>query len=259
MRGSPNVLRALTYGSGLVAWELLVRASSTPERYPSPLGVVRSLGVRMQSGELPIAVEQSLSRIVVAFCIAAVVGTIIGVAMGRVPAIDRGLSPIVNALRSIAPIALIPVAVLWLGVTGAAAIFIVVYAAIFPVILNASQAARSMDRRLLNAASTLGASHSTILRRVVLRAAAPSIITGARIAMGFAWASIVAAELAMGIKLEAGGRVEAGLGQLMVSTLYLDRDVNALVLYMVVIGLIGIAIDRGLRFAYRRAAPWEFA
>lgn len=253
------LLRVLIYGGLLVIWEALVRSSINPERYPSPVGVAQAFFARMQSGELQIAVEQSLSRIVIAFVIAAVVGTMIGVAMGRVPVIDRALSPIVNALRSIAPIALIPMAVLWLGVTGAAAVFIVVYAAIFPVILNASQASRNLDRRLLHAAQTLGAGKSTILSRVVLRAAAPSIITGARISMGFAWASIVAAELAMGIKLEAGGRVEAGLGQLMVSTLYLDRDVNALVLYMLVIGLIGIVIDRVLRLAYRRAAPWEFA
>lgn len=259
MISAPNLLRFSVYGGALIIWELLVRASESPERFPTPVGVFNSFLNRMQTGELPIAVEQSVSRILIAFFIAAIAGVIIGVAMGRMPALDRGLSPIVNALRSIAPIALIPMAVLWFGVTGAAAIFIVVYAAIFPVILNASQAARTMDRRLLHAAQTLGASRTTILLRVVLRSAAPSIITGARIAMGFAWASIVAAELAMGIKLEAGGRVEAGLGQLMVSTLYLDRDVNALVLYMLVIGLTGIVIDRGLRFAYRRAAPWEFA
>lgn len=259
MNFSPALLRATVYGGGLVLWEWLVRNAQNPARYPSPSGVFASFKERVASGELPTAVEQSLSRILIAFVIAAVVGVAIGVAMGRLPWIGRALSPIVNALRSIAPIALIPMAVLWFGVTGSAAIFIVVYAAIFPVILNATQAAQNIDTRLLNAARTLGANRWTILRRVVLRSSAPAIITGARIAMGFAWASIVAAELAMGIKLEAGGKVEAGLGQLMVSTLYLDRDVNALVLYMLVIGVIGLTIDRGLRFAYRRAAPWEFA
>ncbi len=252
-------LPATAYIGALAAAELLVRASERPERYPSPSGVAEAFWDRMFSGQLPIAIQQSMERVLLAFAVAAALGVILGVAIGRFRIVDRAIGPIVNALRSIAPIALIPFAVLWFGVTGSAAVFIVAYAAIFPVILNASEAARRVDLRLVDAARTLGASRWRILTRVVIPAAAPATVTGARIAMGFAWASIVAAELAIGVKLETGGRIEAGLGQLMVSTLFVDRDVDGLVLYMLVIGVIGLTLDRGLRWLHRRAAPWERA
>ena len=89
--------------------------------------------------------------------------------------------------------------------------------------------------------------------------AIPLVITGARISMAFAWGSIIAAELAMGIKVTQGGSAAVGLGQLMVSTLYIRRDVNALVLYMLVIGLISLAIDLGMRRLQRRLTPWRQA
>ncbi|WP_421907521.1 ABC transporter permease [Mameliella sp.] len=249
---------AAVYTLLLALAEMLVRVTGSMDSLPSPSGVLSAIAANLASGELPIAVRQSLGRILLAFLFAAIVGSVIGVAMGRIRVIDRAIGPIVNALRSIAPIALIPLAVLWFGVTGASAVFIVAYAAVFPIILNASEAARAVDVRLVNAARTLGAGRGALLRRVILPAAAPATITGARIAMGFAWASIVAAELAIGVKLETGGRIEAGIGQIMVATLFVDRDVNGLVSYMLVIGAIGLVIDRGMRRLHRHFAPWEY-
>src|SRR5207244_2600124 len=140
----------------------------------------------------------------IAFLFAAAGGLAIGVAIAVFRPLDRALSPIIDALRSIAPIAWIPMAVLWFGITGNAAIFIVAYAAVFPIILNTSTAIRRLDRRLVDAAQTLGAGPAMLLFQVILRGALPTIVVGARIAMGFAWASIIAAELAMGIKLGEG-------------------------------------------------------
>ena len=83
------------------------------------------------------------------------------------------------------------------------------------------------------------------------------IFTGARIALAFAWASIIAAELAVGIKVAGHGRSVAGIGQLMVETLYVKRDVDALVFYMLVVGLVSFAIDAGLRRVQERLLPWK--
>jgi ABC-type nitrate/sulfonate/bicarbonate transport system permease component len=177
--------------------------------------------------------------------------------MGLVQPIHRALSPIVDSLRSIAPIAWIPMALLWLGIRGNAALFIVAYAAFFPFVVNAEQGARLIDRNLLNAARGLGAHRALILRSVVLPSALPSILTGARISMAFAWGSIIAAELAMGLKVSAGGVAAVGLGQLMVSTLYVRRDVNGLVLYMIVIGIISLLIDLLMRRLQRALTPWR--
>ena len=123
--------------------------------------------------------------------------------------------------------------------------------------LRKTQGARLIDRNLVNAARALGAKPGLIVRSVILPSALPAILTGARISMAFAWGSIIAAELAMGIKVTSGGSGAVGLGQLMVSTLYIRRDVNGLVLYMIVIGIIALIIDLGMRRLQRTLTPWR--
>jgi ABC-type nitrate/sulfonate/bicarbonate transport system permease component len=247
--------RIAVFLAAVAAWEAGVRFLGNPARLPYPSAVAQSLLRDLSSGRLEVAVVQSLSRVLLAFCFAAACGLGLGVAIAVCRPLDRALSPIIDSLRSIAPIAWIPMAVLWFGITGNAAIFIVAYAAVFPIILNTSTAIRRLDRRLVDAAQTLGAGPSMLLFNVILRGAMPTIVVGARIGMGFAWGSIIAAELAMGIKLGEGARISIGLGQLMVNTLYVDRDINGLVGYMLTIGCIAILIDLAMRRLHRAALP----
>ena len=92
---------------------------------------------------------------------------------------------------------------------------------------------------------------------VLMPSMLPMLFTGARIALAFAWGSIIAAELAIGIKIAGQGRNVAGIGQLMVETLYVKRDVDALVFYMLAIGIVSLAIDAGLRRLQQRLLPWD--
>jgi ABC-type nitrate/sulfonate/bicarbonate transport system permease component len=193
----------------------------------------------------------------IGFAIGGLLGIPLGMLMALLPPVNRAMSPIIDSLRSIAPIAWIPMALLWLGIRGNAALFIVAYAAFFPFVLNTIEAVRQIDRNLINAAQALGASRALILRTVILPGSLPIILTGARISLAFAWGSIIAAELAMGIKVTAGGSAAVGLGQLMVSTLYIRRDVNGLVLYMIVIGIISWTIDVLMRRLQRTLTPWR--
>jgi len=245
------------FGLTLIAWQAAVVSSGRLDLYPYPGGVVAA-GVRtLADGSLFAATSNSLYRVLVGFAIGAAFGVPLGLLMGFVKPVGRALSPIVDSLRSIAPIAWIPMALLWLGIRGNAALFIVTYAAFFPFVVNAWQAARLIDRNLVNAARALGASSGLVVRAVVLPSALPAILTGARISMAFAWGSIIAAELAMGIKVTSGGSGAVGLGQLMVSTLYVRRDVNGLVLYMIVIGVISLLLDLAMRRLQRGLTPWR--
>ena len=244
---------------GLIVWQAAVVYSGQRALYPYPTGVADAAVRTVADGSLLAATSSSLQRVLIGFAIGAACGVPLGVLMGFVRPIGRALSPIVDSLRSIAPIAWIPMALLWLGIRGNAALFIVTYAAFFPFVVNAGQAARLVDRNLVNAARALGASRALILRSVVLPGALPAILTGARISMAFAWGSIIAAELAMGIKVTAGGSGAVGLGQLMVSTLYVRRDVNGLVLYMIVIGIVSLLIDLAMRRLQRTLTPWRQA
>jgi ABC-type nitrate/sulfonate/bicarbonate transport system permease component len=240
----------------LVAWEIAVRTAHAQGLVPLPSGVIRSGIALTEDGTLLRALGSSLERVVIGFVIAGAIGIPIGLAVGSVPVLDRTLRPVLDGLRGVAPIAWIPMAILWLGVRGDAALFVVAYAAVFPFILNTSEAARRIPRSLFHAAESLGASRFLLIRSVVLPGALPFVFTGARIAMAFAWGSIIAAELAIGIKVQTARRAVAGIGQLMVDTLYVRRDVDALVLYMIVIGIVSFLIDSGLRRAQARLMPW---
>lgn len=247
------------FGGVLVIWQGAVLYSGQRTLYPYPTGVVEAATRTLQDGTLVSATIGSLGRVLFGFALGAALGIPLGVLMGFVRPLNRALSPIVDSLRSIAPIAWIPMALLWLGIRGNAALFIVTYAAFFPFVVNAAQGARLIDRSLVNAARALGASPALVIRSVILPSALPAILTGARISMAFAWGSIIAAELAMGLKVTSGGSGAVGLGQLMVSTLYIRRDVNGLVLYMIVIGVISLLIDLAMRRLQRTVTPWRQA
>jgi ABC-type nitrate/sulfonate/bicarbonate transport system permease component len=249
-------LPALFFLTLIVAWEIAVHTAVDPRFVPTPEGVVAAAARTVSDGVLAAALAGSLSRVLLGFAIGGLVGIPLGLAMGLIMPVDRALRPIVDSLRSIAPIAWIPMAVLWLGIRGDAALFIVAYAAVFPFVLNTIQAVRLIDRGLVHAAQALGAGRWLILRAVVLPSAIPLILVGARISMAFAWGSIIAAELAIGIKVSNGSAATIGLGELMVETLYIRRDVDALVLFMIVIGLVSLAIDAGMRRLQGILLPW---
>ena len=238
-------------------WEWLVRAAHAQGLVPLPSGVARAGVTLLQNGVIVQALAGSLGRVLIGFGIGAAIGIPLGLAVGTIGVLDRSLRPVLEALRAIAPIAWIPMAILWLGVRGNAALFVVAYAAVFPFVVNASQAAHLVDRRLVAAAHALGAGRLLVLRSVLLPSALPMIFTGARIALAFAWASIIAAELAIGIKVAGQGRSVAGVGQLMVETLYVRRDVDALVFYMLAIGIVSFIIDAGLRRIQEALLPWN--
>ena len=238
-------------------WEAAVRLTRSHGLLPSPTGVLASGAEATSSGIIIDAMSGSLKRVMLGFVIGGVLGVPLGLAIGTVPALDRALRPVLDGLRSIAPIAWIPMAILWLGVRGDAALFVVAYAAVFPFIVNAALAASLVDRHLVAAARALGASRWDLLRAVLVPSTLPMLFTGARIALAFAWGSIIAAELAIGIKIAGQGRNVAGIGQLMVETLYVKRDVDALVFYMLAIGIVSLAIDAGLRHLQRRVLPWD--
>lgn len=241
----------------LLIWEVAVRQAHAQGLVPLPSGVVHAGIALLGNGVILQAMAGSLGRVLIGFAVGAAIGIPVGLAVGTVGVLDRSLRPVLDALRSIAPIAWIPMAILWLGVRGNAALFVVAYAAVFPFIVNASQAARMVDHGLVNAAHALGASRWLVFRAVYVPSALPMIFTGARIALAFSWASIIAAELAIGIKVAGAGRSVAGVGQLMVETLYVRRDVDALVFYMLAVGLVSYLIDAGLRHAQRRLLPWN--
>jgi ABC-type nitrate/sulfonate/bicarbonate transport system permease component len=224
-------------------------------RVPLPTRVGAAAVTLIGSGELPMAIVQSLGRVFAGFAIAAGLAIPLGLAMGTSPRVERAVDPLVESFRPIAAIAVLPLAILWLGTGTGAAVAIVAYAAFFPIVINTVAGAQRVPPTLMRAAATMGLSRAATLRTVVIPSALPSIGTGLRIGMGVAWTAIVAAELAVGAK--AGGGGSGGIGQMMFIYYAYSIELNRIVVCMIAVGLVAFVLDRMIRGGLALAMPWS--
>jgi ABC-type nitrate/sulfonate/bicarbonate transport system permease component len=237
-------LRGLAAAVGV--WAVAAHVLDQPLLLPGPAGVAEGFWALLVSGRLVEETLVSLRRLAVAYTAAAVVGVTLGAAMGAWPAVDRLASPLVNSVRAVSGIAWIPIAVVWFGVSELLPVFIIFYGAVFPFVLNAQLGVRSVDSRLVNAARSLGASHGRVVLRVVLPATVPYLLTGARVALGLAWMSIIAAEL-LG--------APTGLGFSIQYARMLQQTPRMLA-WILWVGAVGYVLDAAMRMGVRRLAPW---
>jgi NitT/TauT family transport system permease protein/taurine transport system permease protein len=220
---------------------------------PSPdrvLGRATWLLTNTYQGETLLGhVAASLQVVVIAWFIAMAIGLPLGAAMGWFPTFRRFVNPVFQLIRPIPPIAWIPFAIIWFGIDPPARIVVVAMAAFSPCVINAYEAVRSVDRPIVWAARTAGAGQLRILVEIVVPAGLPVILTGARIALGNAWMTLVAAELLA---------AQAGLGYIMqVARQALQADI--IVVSMAMIGLLGALFSAGLGLLGERLTPWERA
>jgi ABC-type nitrate/sulfonate/bicarbonate transport system permease component len=237
----------------IVVWQTWGMTTGNP-RTPVPTRVVAAALQLIASGDLPAAIAQSLVRVFAGFAIAAVIAIPLGLAMGSSRGVERNIDPLVESFRPIAAIAILPLAILWLGTGTPAAVLIVAYAAFFPMVINTVAGAKRVDPTLLRAAATMGLSRFKVIRTVIVPAALPSIGVGLRISMGVAWTAIVAAELAVGAK--AGGGGSGGIGQMMFVFYAYSIELNRIVVCMIAVGIVALALDRILRAGLRFSMPW---
>ena len=239
----------------LVIWQLWALSLAAGSPAPAPLRVFKAALQLVASGGLLDALAQSLGRVLLGFAAALLLGVILGVLMGSSRALRDNLDPIIERFRPIAPMAILPIAILWFGTGTPSALAIVAYAAFFPVLVNTVHGVIRVDHKLVLAAQTMGVPRLAILTRVVLPGALPSIMLGSRLAMGVAWTAIIAAELAVGAKSGGGG--SGGIGQMMFVFYAYSIDLNAIVVCMIVVGLVALLIDRIFRAAEWRLIPWR--
>ena len=221
-----------------VAWGwYLVAGHYPPEQFPGPLEVARALIELTADGTLWTNTWISLARFVTGYLLAVAVAMPIGLLLGRRNSIQRALDPLIQVVRPISPIAWFPLAVLWFGIGNAPAIYIIFLAAFFPVLLTTISAVRAIPAIYLKVATNFGARPGMTFLRVIVPAAFPGIMVGLHIAVGTAWIHLVAGEM-LG--------AQSGLGYMIVDARnFLRTDV--IMAGMLVIGLLGLAIYRGMR------------
>ena len=250
-----SALRAVALPLLLLAlWQAWVASLADPGRTPRPSRVLAAATRLLASGELLEGLTQSLGRVFLGFAVAAAVAVPLGLAMGAVRAVERNLDPLIESFRAVAAIAILPLAILWFGTGTPAAVFIVAYAAFFPLLINTVAGVKRVDRRLVDAARTMGVRRLAILRTVVVPGALPQIGVGLRLALGVAWTAIIAAELAVGAK--SGGGATGGIGQMMFVFYAYSVELNSIIVCMLAVGMVALGLDRGLRLALARAMPW---
>ena len=229
-------------------WQVLASSGWFPPRYlPGPIAVTATL---YQLATTPYSgatlwghLGASLMRFAVGFALAAGVGIPLGLLMGWYRWLDDIVTPFFEGLRFVAPIAWVPFAGLWFG-TGIGGPTLVIFSGAFaPCLINAYRGAKFADKRLIEAARTLGASGPRVVAEVLLPASIPSIVAGLRVSAGIAWQSLIGAELIV---------VASGVGYMMVQA-QLNVDTRIVMAGMVAIGAVGVVIDLLLRLLERAA------
>ncbi len=179
----------------VVAWSFTSSSPSVAAVLPSPATVLAALWDQLLAGHLLGHLGASLGRALAGFVVAAVIGIAFGLAMSQSTVLRQILAGPVELLRPISSIAWIPLAILWFGIGFTSVVFVIVASCLFIVLLNTLAAASNIDRDLVKAALTLGASRWQIFAKVTVPSALPGIMLGLRIAMTGAWGGVLVAEM----------------------------------------------------------------
>jgi NitT/TauT family transport system permease protein len=221
----------------VVVWHLLVRASGA-DIFPTPVMAFEAIIELAEKGVLAKYIVASLFRVTCGFGLAVLVGVPAGLILGWFRGAFFAFNPMIQVFRPISPIAWIPVAILWFGVTDVAPIFLIFLASVFPITVSSMAAVQNMQLVYLRAAQNFGLGRFELFRRVVFPAALPQIITGLRIALGVAWLVVVAAEMIA---------VSSGLGYLIIDARNAGKRYDLVVAGMLMIGVIGLILDLLIR------------
>jgi NitT/TauT family transport system permease protein len=223
-------------------WNLIVNF----QNIPAPTEVLGAFAQLVQSSKLLTHVWSSVVRIFVGFGIATILAVWLGLLVGRVRlAADVFMSPL-EVLRPIPAVAWIPLAILMFPNSEESMIFITFVGAFFPILLNTIHGVSTIDKRLIFASLTLGASPFAMFREVIFPGALPSIVTGLSIGMGTSWFSLVTAEMISG---------QYGIGYYTWEA-YTLQNYPDIVLGMISIGLLGMLSSILVRRIGNMFMPW---
>jgi NitT/TauT family transport system permease protein len=247
-----RLLPLLVVVVALAGWSALSFLKVFPASvFPSPLAVAHGLAEEVRTGRLLGDLVASLFRVTTGFVLAVVLGVPAGLWLGHHVRARYALLPAINFFRSLSPLAWIPFAILWFGIGDVPAIFLIFMACFFPLVLATVAAVANIPSVYFRVANDYRFSGTELLTKVTLPAIAPQVITSLRVTAGLAWLVVVAAEMIAG---------RDGLG----FAIWDARNglrMDLLVSGMIVIGIIGMIIDRillrltnirGIRWGYER-------
>jgi NitT/TauT family transport system permease protein len=237
-----NLLSALI---GLALWGLASHLKLAGLPGPQEVGA-KALEL-MANGQLFKDAAASLQRVLLGFAIGTLLAIPVGFLMGWYTVARGLLEPYVQFFRTIPPLAMIPLAIVFLGIGEVPKVFVITLAAFLVSVISTYQGVVNVDRVLINAARVLGAGDAAVFRRVVVPASTPFILVGMRTGLGAAWSTLVAAELIA---------AQEGLGHRMQQA-QVYYDLATIFVALVTIGLMGLLMDRMLLWLDGRLTTWQ--
>ena len=244
-----HTLRRAYVPAGILAlWQAASFAGLTSvQTFPPPSAIAVSFWQLLLSGQLGENVLVSLTRVFFGLGIGVAIGTGFALIAGLSRAGEDAVNSTLQMLRTLPHLALIPLMIMWFGIGETPKITLIALGSMFPIYLNLYSGIRGADRKLREAGSTLGLSHTETILNIVLPAALPSFLVGLRQAFGIAWITLVVAE-----QINAS----AGIGYMVMNARdFLRTDIIfvGLALY----ALLGLATDQSVRFLERHLLAWR--
>lgn len=181
----------------------------------------------------------SLKRVLIGYILAAVVGISLGILVGLNVFVNKALDPLFQFLRTVPPLAWVPLALAALQQNGPAALFVIFITAVWPILINTAVGVQQIPQDYINVKKVLQLAPQKFFFKILIPSALPYIFTGLRIAIGLAWLAIIAAEIVM------SGIVGIGF---FIWDSYQNNYISDIILALVYIGAIGLILDRFMGF-----------
>lgn len=244
--------RGMGLGGCVAVWCVLSYGGVVPPGFlPSPTGVIARFFDMVENGYANSSLWEhtyhSVFRTLTGFFLGVAIGTPTGLLLGYSQRFEESIGPIFSFLRPIPPIAYTPLFVLYLGIGDASKIVLIFMGAFLYMLLSAQAGVRNIPEVLIRAGRNAGLDGARLFMKVILPGSLPGIMTGARTGLAVSWALVVAAELIA---------AQAGLGY-MVANAGVFFDIETLFVGIILIGVVGLILDRSILAVEKRLLHWQ--
>ena len=238
----------LTFGLILLLWEISARAAPRLQLYLPPISlVVTALGQSVLSGPMAQHLTITVGRFLQGYLLAAAIGVSLGIVLGYFRFLHSLLEMVIEFLRPMPSVAIIPVAVLMLGIGDSMIVAVTVYASLWPVLINTIDGVRHIESILIQTGRTFGLTRRQLLWQVILPAASPYVVTGLRIGLSIALILVTTAEMVAGSK---------GMGFYILDE---ERSMNSSNMYagIFVVATLGYGLNRLFLLVEAKMMKWR--
>ncbi|GAB4070517.1 ABC transporter permease [Ancylobacter sonchi] len=231
----------------LGAWSIATYGGFMQDIFlPSPSAVIGAFFRLFEDGTLGQHIWASVKVVVIGFVISSIIAVPLGLLMGTFRVVQAGLEPLVNFIRYLPVTSFVPLFILWIGIGIEQRIMVIFFGTFFQQLVMIADVSRGVQKDLINASYTLGATRRDALLHVLTPAAMPGVIDTLRVTMGWAWTYLVVAELVA---------ASSGLGYISMKAMR-GFQVDVIFLAIAVIGILGLLTDLVFRLLRMRLVAW---